>query len=84
MNIDKTLLERGSLSFDDALNNKMNWCDIIRFWDPNATDVECVNIYDSMKKLAYEDAVIGRRTVVNEGMIFDRIKYTQFSKLNCH
>lgn len=74
----------GSLSFDDALARKMNWGDVIRYWKPDATDEECQSIYDNMKKLAYKDGVLGRRDHVNEGMIFDRIKYTQFRELNCH
>jgi len=95
MNTDKSLLKAesqpsclgavsGSLSFDDALALKMNWGDVIRYWKPNATDEECQSIYDEMYKLAYKDGVLGRRDHVNEGMIFDRIKYTQFRELNCH
>lgn len=78
-NIDQPVVN-GSLSFDDTKG--MTWGDVIRFWKPKATDEECEKIYDEMFKLAYKDAVLGRRDGVYTNMIFDRIKYTYFRELN--
>lgn len=74
----------GSLSFDESVSKNMTFAEIIRFWKPNATDEEVEKIFGEMYNMAYKDAVEGRRNEVTHQMIFDRIKYTYFKKINCH
>lgn len=71
-----------NLTFDDAVEKGMNWKNVIRYWNPNLSDNETVDIYGEMKKMAHNDAVQGRRDSVTEEMIFNRIKYTYFKSLN--
>ena len=74
----------GSLSFDDAEKNNMTFGEVVRFWKPDATNEEVDKIITDMKKLAHNDAILGRRDGVTAFMLFDRIKYTYFRELNCH
>lgn len=70
------------LSFEEAESKNMNFGQVVRFWKPEATDEEVEKILTDMKNLAIKDAVLGRRDEVTAFMLFDRIKYTYFKKLN--
>ena len=70
------------LTFDDAAEKGMNWKDVIRYWNPNLSDDETVEIYAEMKNMAHNDAIQGRRDCVTEEMIFNNIKYGYFKSLN--
>ena len=70
------------LSFEEAESKNMNFGQVVRFLKPEATDEEVEKILTDMKNLAIKDAVLGRRDEVTAFMLFDRIKYTYFKKLN--